>query len=32
MFDATFNEHHGRLDRLQIAALAGLMLLGLLFV
>ena len=32
MFNATFNEHHGRLDRLQLAALAGLMLLGLLFV
>src|ERR1051326_8504411 len=32
MFDATLNEHHGRLDRLQIAALAGLMVLGVLFV
>src|SRR6266487_3195512 len=32
MFDATLNEHHGRLDRLQIAALVGLMVLGVLFV
>jgi hypothetical protein len=23
MFDATLNEHHGRLDRLQIAASVG---------
>jgi len=32
MFDATLNEHHGRLDRLQLVALLGLMVLGVLFV
>jgi rod shape determining protein RodA len=32
MFDATLNEHQPRLDRLQLVALAGLMLLGVAFV
>jgi rod shape determining protein RodA len=32
MFEATLNERQGRIDRLQIAALCGLMLLGALFV
>ncbi|HWX22966.1 MAG TPA: FtsW/RodA/SpoVE family cell cycle protein [Candidatus Binatia bacterium] len=32
MFDATLNEHHSRLDRLQLAALCGLMLVGAAFV
>jgi rod shape determining protein RodA len=32
MFEATFNEHQSRLDRLQLAALCGLMVLGAAFV
>ena len=32
MFDADLNEHQSRFDRLQIAALIGLMLLGVAFV